>query len=87
MARKNGELEATVRKLRTSVRQLETERDRAAGRLAAVEGSLAQEQERAVHTTQAAAAQVCALTLKALEGAGLKMEVKDTQDSSLSTEH
>lgn len=58
LARKNGELEATVRKLRASVRQLETERDRTAGRLAALEASLASEQERAIQATQAAAVQV-----------------------------
>lgn len=58
LARKNGELEATVRKLRAAVRQLETERDRTAGRLAALEASLASEQERAVQATQAAAVQV-----------------------------
>ncbi|EIE21880.1 hypothetical protein COCSUDRAFT_47970 [Coccomyxa subellipsoidea C-169] len=58
LARKNGELEATVRKLRTSTRQLETERDRTAGRLAALEASLASEQERAIQATQAAAVQM-----------------------------
>ncbi|BDA46997.1 probable TATA element modulatory factor [Coccomyxa sp. Obi] len=58
LARKNGELEATVRKLRASVRQLETERDRTAGRLAALEASLASEQERAIQATQAAAVQM-----------------------------
>lgn len=60
LARKNGELEAMVRKLRTNVRQLETERDRTAGRLAALEASLASEQERAIQATQAAAVQVIA---------------------------
>jgi predicted nucleic acid-binding Zn-ribbon protein len=58
LARKNGELEAAVRKLRSSVRLLETERDRAAARMTALEGSLSQEQERAVQAMQAAAAQV-----------------------------
>lgn len=47
-----------MRKLRASVRQLETERDRTAGRLAALEASLASEQERAIQATQAAAVQV-----------------------------
>ena len=58
MSRKNNELEGTLRKLRSQVRKLEAERDRLAGRLASLEASLAGEQERAMHATQAAAMQV-----------------------------
>lgn len=58
MSRKNTELEATLRKLRSQVRKLESERDRLAGRHANLEASLAGEQERAMHATQAAAIQV-----------------------------
>ena len=58
MSRKNNELEGTLRKLRSQGRKLESERDRLAGRLASLEASLAGEQERAMHATQAAAMQV-----------------------------
>ncbi len=58
MSRKNNELEGTLRKLRSQARKLESERDRLAGRLASLEASLAGEQERAMHATQAAAMQV-----------------------------
>ena len=58
MSRKNKELEAAQRKLRSQLRKLESERERLAGRLASLEASLAGEQERAMHATQAAAMQV-----------------------------
>ena len=58
MSRKNGELEGALRKVRTQVRKLESDRDRLASRLASLESSLAGEQERALHATQAAALQV-----------------------------
>ena len=58
MARKNGELEGAMRKVRSQVRKLESDRDRLASRLATLESSLAGEQERAMHATQAAAVQV-----------------------------
>ena len=47
-----------MRKLRGSLREAETERERAASRLAAAEAALGAEQESAVHATQAAAVQV-----------------------------
>ena len=58
MSRKNGELEGALRKVRSQVRKLESDRDRLASRLATLESSLAGEQERAMHATQAAAVQV-----------------------------
>ena len=58
MSRKNTELEGTMRKLRSQMRKLESERDRLAGRHTNLEASLAGEQERVMHATQAAAMQV-----------------------------
>ena len=58
MSRKNGELEGALRKVRSQVRKLESDRDRLASRLTSRESSLAGEQERAMHATQAAALQV-----------------------------
>lgn len=62
MSRKNSELEGTLRKARSQARKLESERDRLASRFASLEASLAAEQERAMHATQAAALQVFSLT-------------------------
>ncbi len=66
MSWKISELEGTLRKARSQARKLEVERDRLASRLASLEASLAAEEERAVHATQAAAMQVCRPTCKLL---------------------
>ena len=58
MSRKNGELGGALRKVRSQVRKLESDRDRLASRLASLESSLAGEQERAMAATQTAAVQV-----------------------------
>lgn len=58
MSRKNGEVEGAQRKLRSQMRKLESEKERQTSRLASLEASLAGEQERAMHATQAAAMQV-----------------------------
>ena len=59
LSRRNGELEATARRLRGSLRETETERDRLLGRSQSLEEQLLQEQDRYAAATQAAAAQVC----------------------------
>ena len=58
LSRKNGELEATVRKLRAAVRDAEQERERYQGRTNALESQLAQQQERSTYSVQSAAQQV-----------------------------
>lgn len=63
LSRRNGELEATVRRLRGSLRETETERDRLLGRSQGLEEQLLQEQDRYAAATQAAAAQVCRTAL------------------------
>ena len=59
LSRRNGELEATARRLRGSLRETETERDRLLGRSQGLEEQLLREQDRYAAATQAAAAQVC----------------------------
>ncbi|KAK9797071.1 hypothetical protein WJX73_002474 [Symbiochloris irregularis] len=61
LSRKNGELEAVVRKLRASTRDLEQERERLQARYAALESQLAQEQERGSFSHQSATQQLEAL--------------------------
>lgn len=58
LSRKNGELEAIARKLRAAARDTDQERDRLLTRMAALEGQLAQEQDRASYATEAASRQV-----------------------------
>lgn len=58
MSRKSGELEGALRKVRSQARKLESDKEHLAGRLASLEASLAGEQERSMHATQAAAMQV-----------------------------
>ena len=57
LARKNGELDAVVRKLRAVQREGEAERERLAARLATQAAALAREQERFGQLQQHAAAQ------------------------------
>ena len=59
LSRRNGELEATARRLRGSLRETEAERDRLLGRSQGLEEQLLQEQDRYAAATQATAAQVC----------------------------
>ena len=59
LSRKNGELEATVRKLRHASRDVEQDRERQQTRMAALESQLAQEQARSRYAGQEAAQQVC----------------------------
>ena len=67
LSRRNGELEATARRLRGSLRETETERDRLLGRSQGLEEQLLREQDRYAAATQAAAAQVCQI-LRGLYG-------------------
>lgn len=57
LSRRSGELEATVRRLRTAARDGDAERERLTARLAALEASLSGERERAATAAAAAAAQ------------------------------
>jgi len=57
LSRRNGELEATLRRARAGARDADAERERLAARLAALEASLARERERAAASAAAAAAQ------------------------------
>jgi Tfp pilus assembly protein FimV len=85
LSRKNGELEATMRKLRGSLREAETERERAATRLASAEAALGGEQERAVHATQAAAVQVgqgCCCAVLAPTVMGIMPDYRSTHTSA-----
>lgn len=58
LARKNGELEATARKLRSALREAEQESERQQARMAAIEGQLAQQHERSSFAGQAASSQI-----------------------------
>ncbi len=64
LARKNGELEATLRKVRAAAKDAEAARDRAVARAAAAEQAAVEARERAELRAQDAAAHVshCALS-------------------------
>ncbi|KAK9807806.1 hypothetical protein WJX72_009986 [[Myrmecia] bisecta] len=72
LARKNGELEAMLRKLRTSSREQDAERERLAGRVQSLEAQLLQQQELFAQAAQAAA----------LQGKQLKEEVEEVRQQA-----
>lgn len=61
LSRKAGDLETTVRKLRSSLRDVEAERDKLTARVKALESQLLDVQERADKYSHDSVAQVCHL--------------------------
>ena len=61
LKRRNGELEAAVRKLRAATRDSEAEHNRVLSQVQQLESQLAEEQERNAQASQAAGEQVAKL--------------------------